>query len=464
VALDAAGNALAVWARFNGSHFVIQAAARPADDEWQTPKNISAAQRESDSPQVALDPAGNAIAVWASVNGGHWVVQAAARSAGGAWEAPQDLSNADEDAGSAEAALDAAGNAIAVWASWNGRRSVVQAAARPARGPWQAPRDMSNAGESAGSPHVAFDAAGNAIAVWTSLRGSHSVVQAARRPGDGAWQPLQDISGAGLNVLAPQLALNPAGDALAVWFRSDSRLVVQAASRPAGGAWQTPQDISAPGYNWRDEVALQVALDPAGNALAVWHQFDGLHFFVQAAARPAGGAWETVQDLSAAGQSAGYPQLALDAAGNALAVWQRSNGSNFIIQAAARRAGGAWETPQDLSAAGQNASASQVAMDREGNALAVWARSNGQNYIVQASQNSDKRMASSPRCLVPKVVGKTLARAKAALKKNQCRLGRLRRSYSPRVKKGRVVSQSVRPGRKLRNGTRVNLVVSRGRR
>jgi hypothetical protein len=68
------------------------------------------------------------------------------------------------------------------------------------------------------------------------------------------------------------------------------------------------------------------------------------------------------------------------------------------------------------------------------------------------------------RCLVPSVRGKTLAKARALLAVRHCRLGRVKRTYSPVVKKGLVVRQSRRPGLELGKGARVDLVVSRGRR
>jgi beta-lactam-binding protein with PASTA domain len=44
----------------------------------------------------------------------------------------------------------------------------------------------------------------------------------------------------------------------------------------------------------------------------------------------------------------------------------------------------------------------------------------------------------------------------------RCAFGTIARAHSRKVKKGRVVSQSRRPGARLPRGTRVNLVVSRG--
>jgi hypothetical protein len=71
--------------------------------------------------------------------------------------------------------------------------------------------------------------------------------------------------------------------------------------------------------------------------------------------------------------------------------------------------------------------------------------------------------APPPPCKVPKVVGKTLVTARRLIVRARCRVGRVRRARSARAR-GRVVSQSPRPGVRRARGARVNLVVSRGRR
>ena len=72
--------------------------------------------------------------------------------------------------------------------------------------------------------------------------------------------------------------------------------------------------------------------------------------------------------------------------GDASAVWDRSNGTNSIVQAAQLPVGAsAWQAAQNLSAAGENATAAQVAADSQGDVTAVWQRSNGTNTIVQAA-------------------------------------------------------------------------------
>lgn len=58
--------------------------------------------------------------------------------------------------------------------------------------------------------------------------------------------------------------------------------------------------------------------------------------------------------------------------------------------------------------------------------------------------------------------GKTVAGASASLQAAHCRTGAVRRRYSSKVRKGRVISQGVVAGTKLANGAAVSLVVSRG--
>ncbi len=76
----------------------------------------------------------------------------------------------------------------------------------------------------------------------------------------------------------------------------------------------------------------------------------------------------------------------------------------------------------------------------------------------------ERDVVVAARCVVPNVKGKTLVAARKALKARRCALGAVKKAYSPKVRKGRVVSQSRRPGLRLKRGTKVAVVVSRGAR
>jgi uncharacterized protein YjbI with pentapeptide repeats len=68
------------------------------------------------------------------------------------------------------------------------------------------------------------------------------------------------------------------------------------------------------------------------------------------------------------------------------------------------------------------------------------------------------------RCVVPDVVGKKLSAAEKALRKAHCGVGKVRRSQSIDVPKGRVITQSRMTGDSFTPGSKVGLVVSSGSR
>jgi hypothetical protein len=68
------------------------------------------------------------------------------------------------------------------------------------------------------------------------------------------------------------------------------------------------------------------------------------------------------------------------------------------------------------------------------------------------------------RCGVPGLKGMPLLAAKRAIVSGGCRLGSIRRAYSKTVKRGRVILQTPQSGTLLRKGSKISLVISRGRR
>jgi hypothetical protein len=66
----------------------------------------------------------------------------------------------------------------------------------------------------------------------------------------------------------------------------------------------------------------------------------------------------------------------------------------------------------------------------------------------------------APKCVVPKVVGKSLAKAKRRLSAAHCRTGAVRHGQS-RLRPGIVYWQSRKPGARLPRGTKIGMRVSR---
>jgi hypothetical protein len=351
------------------------ALAAPA---WLAPSDLSATGQMVERPQVAVDPQGDAVAVWARSNGSDLIIGSAERPAGGTWSAPVELSAPGEEAHGAQVALDAGGDAVAVWERSNGSNVVVESAERPAGGTWSAPVELSAPGEEATNPELAVDPRGDAVAVWQRTEGAHNViVRGAERPAGGSWSAPTNITAPGEEAFHPQVAIDSQGDAVAVWVRADE--AIESAVRPAGGSWSAPSELTAAGGS---ENNPQVGIDSTGDAVAVWEGFDGTNFFVEGAERPAGGAWSAAGPLSAPGESAFAPQLAVDPKGDAVAAWSHSN---EVIRTAERPAGGTWSAPVDLSPTGGEVFTPQVAVDPQGDAVAAWEGVEGPDVIIQGA-------------------------------------------------------------------------------
>jgi hypothetical protein len=199
------------------------------------------------------------------------------------------------------------------------------------------PIDLSDPGQDAFEVQVAEDSSGNALMVWTRSDGSKNRIQARFRAADGTFGATQTISDPGQDASEPQVAFDPSGNAVAVWTRFDgANTRIEAAFRASGGSFGAPQVISAAGQN---ASRPQVSMDSAGKTVAVWERFDGTKLRIEAAVRPASGSFGAVQTLSEAGQDSFAPRVAAgpDVDSNAVAVWTRSDGLKLRVQSARRR-------------------------------------------------------------------------------------------------------------------------------
>lgn len=157
------------------------------------------------------------------------------------------------------------------------------------------------------------------------------------------------------------------------------------AGADAAATWLAPSTISSAG---QDAQNHSVAVDPVGNATVVRFGFDGANWRVQASRRPAGGAWEAPVTLSAAGADAGGLQVEADRLGNLVALWHRSDGTVSRLQAASRPAGGLWEPAVTLTDGSESALSERAVFGPDGAITVVIERNNGVAWRVQAVTRS----------------------------------------------------------------------------
>jgi hypothetical protein len=140
------------------------------------------------------------------------------------------------------------------------------------------------------------------------------------------------------------------------------------ALRSLPGAWGTAKLLE---HGAGDATSPQVAMDSQGNAIVVWEQTDGTYDHVYTK-RFSAGAWGTVTSLGK--DYAVYdPQVAMDNHGNIVVVWSDWSGSMSGSQAiyAKRFSAGAWGTATLINTAAWSSVHPQVAMDSYGNAIVV---------------------------------------------------------------------------------------------
>ena len=355
-----------------------------SESAWGTAELI-AADKTKDVfwPQVTLDNNGNALVVWVQKEGARTNIQAN-RFNGSGWGTAE-LIETDHEGDSLwpQIALDNRGNALAVWAQSDGARTNIRAN-RFNGSDWGTAKliETDNKGDALW-PQIALDNRGNALAVWAQNDGVHTNIWANRFNGtDWGTAELLETDNAG-SALWPQIRFDDTGNALAVWIQSDGSRTSVWANRFNGSQWGTAELLE--NDNAGDVLWPQIAFDRRGSALAVWAQNDGTRYHIWAN-RFNGTDWGTAEliETDDAGNAFG-PQLAFDDTGSAFVVWVQNDGARYNIRAN-RFDGSNWGTAELIETDNRgDAFKPQIALDNNGNALAVWKQYNGVRENIRAN-------------------------------------------------------------------------------
>lgn len=329
VAVDANGNAVAIWRMNPGP--ILQGATLAAGSTVWTPTTDLTSVGSPRELDLAENASGEAVAIWRDAVTG--IVQASTLAAGSSvWvPATADLSPAFQLSVFPQVAIDPAGNAVAVWQ--NATTNTIQGSTLSAgSSTWVPTADLSiPVAFLASGPQVNVDADGNALAIWVAFDNNtgEQSIQAARLPfGSLIWVPIGDAVAPSLvPVGQAQLAMNLSGDAIAIWERFDISQSIESSFLPAGSNTWTPTDLAV-----FDSDSARVAIDPAGNAVAVWSNFADAVIITQAASLTAGSVnWGQFTDLTLI--ESFQPSVGKDDFGNDVAVWGIFDGLNTLGQA-----------------------------------------------------------------------------------------------------------------------------------
>ncbi|HST26141.1 MAG TPA: PKD domain-containing protein [Gaiellaceae bacterium] len=385
IAVDDSGTAIAVWPQVKNSVWTAQAVERPAGGAWSAPQQLSEPASQVEAPQIAVGGS-TTVAVWLRNNGKNLIVQAAERSAkSGSWSPAASLSLNGQDALLPSVAVDSRGDAVVVWASvalsvgW-----TAQAAYKPAGGAWSQAVPLDKPQAAVGTTDVGIDAAGNATCVWSSTTGVGWRVHAAHGGPNRSWS--RDVAISAVDprtVIAPRVVVEGTGGATAVWSRTTGRRtsIEMATRRPGTSLWLPVKRLFPTGPGG---FLPQIAVDGRGDGVLLWLTAGQAGDALVTATRRPGGRWSPPLPLPSGVVGASNPEVALDAQGDAVAVWtQQVGGTQRVLGANLPVGGSSWSTPRALSKLGGDATTPQVALDGAGDGAATWARSEGGTFVVQ---------------------------------------------------------------------------------
>ena len=133
--------------------------------------------------------------------------------------------------------------------------------------------------------------------------------------------------------------MNASGNAMAVWFQGDGRQQssIWANRYTPGSGWGTPEVIET--ANAGDATHPKIAMDADGNVLAVWRRSVDGRFSTRTNRYIPGSGWSKAAALNEYGNTGvdDHPQIAMNASGNAVAVWQQSDGTRQKVWVASYR-------------------------------------------------------------------------------------------------------------------------------
>ena len=397
VAVNASGQAVAVWQQSNGVSIDIYANRYSPATGWGTPERIEADDTGvAQQAQVVIDRGGNAIAVWMQSDGFRNNIVANRYTAGTGWGGAALIESGVGDAGHPQIAIDGSGNAIAVWWQREGGRINVVSNRYVAGAGWGAASviETDSSGD-VGTPQIGIDANGNAVAVWawaSAVPNGFTYeynVWANRYTAGAGWGtagPIDSVNTGTANV-APHVALDGSGNAIAVWHRPDGGWDSIWTNRYAAGTgWGAPALIETDNTNSARNA--RVAFDANGNAIAVWTQSDGLRDNVLANRYTAGSGWGVAMLIETDNAGSAFEaQIAFDSNGNATAVWSQRNVAGFTFDIWANRfsAGTGWGTATLIDSQPEAARLPQIAVAGNGNVTAVWQQSDGVRQNIWAN-------------------------------------------------------------------------------
>ena len=383
IAVDAAGNAVAVWTTRSepttADGRVRTATFTAATGSWSPAVTLSNPLDHSSNLRVGSNAAGDAVAVWRADRSSSpledYIVVSRYVPATKTWHLAREI---PANGHGARAVIDRQGNITVVWVEliragtggfyyyyYYGEPDVYAILAvryEAATSSWSSPVTLS--GEGGMQSEAGIDGTGNVTVLWRRS----GVIESVRwSSGSNSLSAVKQVALGVASSSSPHMVVDTEGNVVAVWSLFLGGL--QAARFSAATeTWSAPVVVAAESTSI--DLGGALGVDAAGNATVVY------------TARPTAGtpamlrsmqylrstdAWSGVADIAASPLS-GSGRVAVDSAGNATATW---HGQDHTLRTARRPVGGQWSP--DASVGGLPGSP-RIASDSVGNVFLLWGR------------------------------------------------------------------------------------------
>ena len=327
---------------------------------------------------------GKAVAVWTKYDGetDEAYIYAQLYTTGSGWNEAAVIGSSGYPVMSPVVAMDSSGNIQSVWIQGMKPASLWSSIYDGAI--WTIAEISGGYGMGMASPNIGMDGAGNAIFAWLH-RGSNFYNAAAARyergVGWGIREYIAEVTNS-TNSSSLHLSVNSSGNAVAVWQQTVENEGIWMNWYEVGTGWGTAQP-----WNSGTEVD-DIALDADGNAIAVWQQSDGTRTNIWASRYTVSSGWGDAELIETNDSgNAQRPKIAVDEDGNAVAVWQQSDGTHTQIWANHYAVSSGWGTARSIETENSdNADCQQVVMSATGKAVAIWRQFDGTQYSIWANR------------------------------------------------------------------------------
>jgi hypothetical protein len=351
VAIDASGRAIVAWrqavrvrtvvsrgVRRRQNVYVVRVRERQiGETAWSPISTLSSDRQKTGAPSLATDDSGAAVVAW------HWgtgtapgdpgylgEVQAAARTGTATWSGAARLSRASvcRSLRQPRVALGSSGDLVIWWGCELRRGSVTtMSVSRAAGDPMGPEAELPMRGDRGIAADLQVSADGRAVAVGADRDGTlrwwrgavDSTLALDPLPAAGGVQRADTTAG------APRLALAASGDGITTWVDpiGRPRAAGVAGSLGVGDALT----LDAPG---RPASGARAASGRGRLAAVVWSAGGRAY----GTTRASDGTVATRTTLSGTGIVPGSTRVAMDAAGDAVAVWTRRTGGRLVVERA----------------------------------------------------------------------------------------------------------------------------------